>query len=150
MRGLFWTLGFVLAYGLIPAAVTKAQAPDTTSNASASALALTPPVLFKMRDKRSERLRSSWFCSRGEPLASTGAQTALCFGLTLQPRWSLPATAVRSEPSTRARTTQRAPALPKSKDFGVGKRIALKSGRELSLQLTPTPAHCAPLLQLTY
>jgi hypothetical protein len=33
---------------------------------------------------------------------------------------------------------------------GVGKRVTLRGGRELSLQLTPTPTRCAPLLSVRY
>jgi hypothetical protein len=152
MRVRFWTLGFVLALCLIPASVTRAESPAKTLSAHASALVLTPPVLLsKTPTKRSERLRLSWSCSRAQRRASTGAQMEPCFGLTLQPRWSLRATAEHGEPRTAAPTTQRSvSALPKRNAFGVGKRIALKSGRELSLQLTPTPTRCAPLLQLTY
>lgn len=40
-----------------------------------------------------------------------------------------------------------APAVP---PLGVGAHIALRDGRALDLQLTPTPTRCAPLLSLRY
>jgi hypothetical protein len=41
-------------------------------------------------------------------------------------------------------------AAPAVSPPSVGAHIALRAGRELELQLTPTPARCAPLLSLRY
>jgi hypothetical protein len=39
---------------------------------------------------------------------------------------------------------------PSATALSVGTDVSLRGGRELSLQLTPTPTRCAPLLSLRY
>ncbi|HTU63194.1 MAG TPA: hypothetical protein VMF89_32260 [Polyangiales bacterium] len=106
-------------------------------------LLLAPPAQLSAHFRDAQRLRLA--CSEQEE----------CLSLKLSPAWRAP----RSTPAPLTRVSnpshpraERTGALrpAKSVPFSVGKRVALKSGRELSLQLTPTPTRCAPLFQVTY
>lgn len=121
-----------------------ARAEAQAGAASAAGFALTPPALLRAPTQRGERIR----------LVCT-AQGA-CLGLSIS-SWRAHA------PSTRERRWRRAVAraapitpaqplraLPVRSGPDLGKRVALGAGRELSLQLTPTPTRCAPLFKITY
>jgi hypothetical protein len=95
--------------------------------------------------------------------SSTNARVRLscdkqrCLRLHVSRRWLTAARASTVVPATVAsfapagpRSSNAAPAAPALRALSVGAHIALRSGRELDLQLTPTPTRCAPLLSLRY
>jgi hypothetical protein len=115
-----------------------------TGAASAAGFALTPPSLLRAGpEERNQRVRL--VCSR----------RGNCLGLTFFASWREPAltnlAGVSAVPPTATVPAARpARALPAASVPGMGKRFALKEGRVLSLQLTPTPVRCAPLFEISY
>jgi hypothetical protein len=82
-----------------------------------------------------------------------------CPSLRLAPRWlaALPqlalgvvAPATVSAGVTSLAGASQLPASGAAAPLSVGAHVALGGGRELNLQLTPTPGRCAPLFSLTY
>ena len=101
--------------------------------AAAQSFVLIPPDLWRGTETRAPGL-----CAR----------TTECFVLTLgafSPQVRLLAT--EQATLTRARSPAR---RPTPTPVSVGADVALRGGRALHLQLTPTPTQCAPLLSLRY
>jgi hypothetical protein len=147
LRGARTTSTGTLSAALLVAAsaLHGARAEAQAGTAPAAGFALTPPSLLRAGAQRGLRVRL--VCS---------AQGA-CLGLSIFSSWR------EHSPNTRERLWQGAVsraapitpaqpvrALPVKSTPDVGKRVELGEGRELSLQLTPTPTRCAPLFKITY
>lgn len=118
-----------------------------TSAASAEpALVLAPPTL-QPSSTRARRVRLS--CERQRCLVLRVSPRWLAAARVASARTVVPA-AVAGFASAQFGRAATAVTAPAAAPPSVGAHVALRDGRELDLQLTPTPTRCAPLLSLRY